>query len=92
MIEAGLVASLVLHLVLVFGQIPDLTGGSRCGGSDVDVKLCTDIQVQTEVTKKFFGVLELPVYWNGFNVEYVHYFLFGAELFFGLFAVQRQAF
>lgn len=61
---------------------PDCTVGNA---SDKQVKMCMGTDISTETTKPYlFGLLELPVYKWGFNIEYLHS---AAFLFTGLITV-----
>jgi hypothetical protein len=74
-----LAVAVLVHLVVVFFQVPELGSEARCGGANADVSLCADTRISTETTLDYFGLVELPVYFAGFNVEYLHYVLFLAE-------------
>jgi len=65
---------------------PDCSVGNS---GDKQVKMCMGTDISTQTTKPYlFGLLELPVYRWGFNIEYLHY---AAFLITGLLAVSGFA-
>lgn len=46
-------------------------------GLEKDVQMCTGMDIHAEITKPYlFGLIDLPVYRLGYNIEYLHTIFF----------------